>query len=91
MQEKRKAILESRLAKVRERKLKQKLEESTTAGPDGASQAIADFGDFDKGPTEGSKEENKMERNEGDDLVLLYSTCYIFMCQSAESARRIYM
>ena len=63
LQEKRKALLEARLAKVRERKLKQKPEETSPAGSSttmAAIDGIADF-DFDKARS-GSTEK---ERNEG--------------------------
>jgi hypothetical protein len=64
LQEKRKALLEARLAKVRERKLKQKPEEGRPAGSTN-TQGIADF-DFDKGQVQkGGSEKSKLDKNEG--------------------------
>jgi hypothetical protein len=64
LQEKRKALLEARLAKVRERKLKQKPEEGRPAGSTN-TEGIADF-DFDKGQVQKSgAEKSKPDRNEG--------------------------
>ena len=70
LQEKRKALLEARLAKVRERKLKQKPEEGSLAGSTN-TQDIADF-DFDK--TQGIRSENSQtDRNEGIFIQWLWS------------------
>ena len=63
LQEKRKALMEARLAKVRERKLKQKPEEGNPAGSTNTHD-IADF-NFDKGQQSSSAEKPKQDRNEG--------------------------
>ena len=64
LQEKRKALLEVRLAKVRERKLKQKPQEASPAGSSTTTiDGIADF-DFDKTQS-GSTKKAKEARNEG--------------------------